>query len=379
MIFRFITKIFGVLFLLFVCNHADATHNRAGEITYVQTGPLTIEATVTTYTKRSSENADRDTISVCWGDGSCDDVIRTNGPDADGNMVPDGESLPNDIKVNKYTFLHTYANQGHYPISMIDPNRNEEICNVNFPNPDGIAFFLRTTVSLFNLQSTGLNSSPVLTVPPIDVACIGQPFLHNPGAIDPDGDSLSFELIVPFQGEGIPVPNYESPAVTPNTIVMNSTTGDLVWASPIQPCPGAEYNVAFYVIEHRNGIPIDTLIRDMQIRVLNCENLPPVIDTQEEYCVVAGETLNFDVIVTAPDSEPDQNVTITALGGPFELGSSSATFQNEEIPLPQPLTRSFSWTTNCNHISDSYYQVIFRATDDFPISGISKKIMRLAL
>ncbi|MBK7799293.1 MAG: hypothetical protein IPJ53_09280 [Saprospiraceae bacterium] len=39
-----------------------ATHNRAGEITYIQLSNLTIRATLVTYTKTSSVGADRDTL-----------------------------------------------------------------------------------------------------------------------------------------------------------------------------------------------------------------------------------------------------------------------------------------------------------------------------
>ena len=70
-----------------------ATHNRAGEITYVQLSNLTIRATLITYTKTSSVGADRDTLSINWGDGSFTNVKRSNG---------NGQPLPNDIKKNIY-------------------------------------------------------------------------------------------------------------------------------------------------------------------------------------------------------------------------------------------------------------------------------------
>ena len=40
----------------------------------------------------------------------------------------------------------------------------------------------------------GLNQSPILSVPPIDQGCLGRIFTHNPGAYDPDGDSLRYEI-----------------------------------------------------------------------------------------------------------------------------------------------------------------------------------------
>ena len=86
--------------MLFASCDLGATHNRAGEITYVQTGPLSIEATVTTYTKASSTGADRDSILVDWGDGETEIIFRSNGQ---GEIIP-GE----DIKINFYISTHTY-------------------------------------------------------------------------------------------------------------------------------------------------------------------------------------------------------------------------------------------------------------------------------
>ena len=65
--------------MLLFCSDLAATHNRAGEITYSQIGPLTIRATVTTYTKASSQGADRDSVLLAWGDGQSDIVFRVNG------------------------------------------------------------------------------------------------------------------------------------------------------------------------------------------------------------------------------------------------------------------------------------------------------------
>ena len=105
-----------ILFSICFGFEAMATHNRAGEITYIQIGPLTIEATITTYTKASSTAADRDSLEICWYNGGpCQWVQRANG---------NGELLPNDTKYNYYVATFTYPGPGHYTISMNDPNRN---------------------------------------------------------------------------------------------------------------------------------------------------------------------------------------------------------------------------------------------------------------
>ena len=59
-----------VFLMLLVPVALFATHNRAGEIHIEQIGPLTLRATIITWTKISgaSANADRDTLDINWGD-----------------------------------------------------------------------------------------------------------------------------------------------------------------------------------------------------------------------------------------------------------------------------------------------------------------------
>lgn len=345
-----------------------ATHNRAGEISIEQVGDcvtsLTVQATIVTYTKASSRPADRDTLTICWGDGTCERVARANGV---GNP-PQGEFLENDTKKNIYIAFHTFPARGTYVISMTDPNRNGGILNVNFPNSDQIKFHIQTTYTFPNPQFQGCNNTPVLLQPPIDIGCVGQTFTHNPNAYDADGDSLSYEFIVPLQDAGLIVPNYQFPdQINPgpdNSLTINEITGDIVWDAPQR---AGEYNLAMIIIEYRQGIPIDTIVRDMQILVLECDNMPPEVETPfDEICVIAGDTVEFDVTATAPLVETNQKVRLTALGGPFEVPVSPATFEPEDDSFqPQPVIKTFRWETACEQISDQYYSVVFRAVDDF--------------
>ena len=135
-------------FGLFFCGLYDlkATHNRAGEITVEQIDALTIKAMITTYTKASSIQADRDSLTLCWGDGNCELLVRINGPIGNSG-IPNGERLPNDTKVNIYMAFHVYPGIGTYKLSMTDPNRNGQILNVNPPNSDMVEFHLETTYS----------------------------------------------------------------------------------------------------------------------------------------------------------------------------------------------------------------------------------------
>ena len=353
--------------LLFICgaifllpNLLQATHNRAGEISVEQVGDcqtsLTVKATITTYTKASSIAADRDSLQICWGDGFCEMVARSNG---------NGTALPNDTKLNLYVAFHTYPGRGTFEISMTDPNRNEGILNVNFPNSVTVPFHLQTNYTFLNCQFDGTNSTPILLQPPIDIGCVGQPFEHNPLPIDPDDDSLSFQLVVPLQAVDVPVPNYQWPnevGVSPdNNYQLNQITGIFTWDAPQI---AGEYNIAMYIISWRGGVAIDTVLRDMQILIQDCgDNRPPEIETEDFICVVAGETVNFDVIATDPDA--GQMVELTALGGPFEVSTGQATFNAPTGYQVPPVIGNFNWNTTCEHIRGQPYTIVFRAIDNF--------------
>lgn len=352
-------RLFFFIFFLFFLTGGKlwATHNRAGEITIRQTGDLTIEVTVTTYTKTTSTQADRDSVRVFWGDGSFEYVYRVNG---------DGTPLPNNRKLNYYVASHTYPGRATYTISMMDPNRNGGILNVNPPNSEGVPFYIEATYTFLNPQFQGYNNTAILLQPPIDFACIQKRYIHNPNAYDPDGDSLAFELIVPLQDSGVNVPNYIFPQqIEPgadNQLTLNPVSGDLIWMSPQI---AGEYNIAFRVKEYRAGVLISSFIRDMQILVLMCENIPPEITAPEEICVIAGERLELTIYVLDNDTS-NQLVELTAAGGPFEVSGNKAVLEAGPGGFQtQPFTAKLIWEPQCEHIRDQPYTVIIKAVDNF--------------
>ncbi|CAH0999795.1 hypothetical protein LEM8419_01095 [Neolewinella maritima] len=337
-----------------------ATHNRAGEIIVRAAGcdnpsdQLTVCATIVTYTETAQTEVDRDSLEIFWGDGSSEFI---------GRNVEVPTSTPG-IQRNEYTFCHRYAAFGRYTLSFQDVNRVRGVRNI--PGSVNIPFSVTTSYSLVNPILNGCNSSPELTQSPIDNACIGSVWTHNPGAFDIDGDSLAFEFTEANFAPGAPIPNY----VLPNQVTGSSgdlridpRTGQITWDTPSLP---GEYNLAFLVKSFRNGIPLDTLVRDMQIFVDDCSNEPPVIEiAREEICVVAGELVEFDVVAGAPFSDTEQQVSLTASGRPFDLPGNPATFlPNGDGFQEDPVRRSFRWQTQCSDISNQEYFVVLRAVDN---------------
>lgn len=318
-----------------------ATHQRAGEITYSHISGLTYKFRIITYTYTPS-SADRPAIEVFWGDGSSaiiDRIGKTN--------------LANNISLNEYVAEHTFPSAGNFSITFEDPNRNAGI--VNIPNSVNIPFFIETVININPFL--GGNSSPVLLNPPIDNGCTQVPYYHNPGAYDPDGDSLSYSLITCRGFEGEDVPGYSMPT-TSNIFEIDPITGELTWDSPIT---AGEYNIAILIKEWRSGIMIGSVVRDMQITIAPCDNVPPEIITITDTCVIAGDTLSFEVIATDANSSL---VSLSASGLPMNLSHKPATFHRASGT--PPIFSFFIWDTDCKHVRTTPYSVLFKAQDNGP-------------
>jgi len=164
--------------------------------------------------------------------------------------------------------------------------RNTGVTNLN--NPGGANLYVETT---FDNNAAQGNSSPYFTVKPVNFMCVNSPYTYNNGAIDPNGDSLSYELIDPLDQSGIcsanpnPTPvGWSNPSLynltnnpisTNNTFTLNPTTGSMNFTPDIVQI-GV---IALRVKEWRNGQLIGSIMRDMQYIVLNCTSVPPVLNT----------------------------------------------------------------------------------------------------
>ena len=345
-------------FFAFLPALASATHNRAGEIIVRTAGcetssnQLTACATIITYTETAQTEVDRDSLLLDWGDGRSQMIGRTRTT----NVAPG-------IQRNEYALCHQYSAFGRYLLSFQDANRVRGVRNI--PGSVNIPFSLSTSFSLVDPSVNGCNSSPELTQHPIDNACIGSVWTHNPGAFDVDGDSLAFEFSVPTYAPRAELVNYVLPnqvSGSTGSLAIDPRTGQITWDAPAAP---GEYNLTFLVKSFRNGLPLDTLVRDMQVFVDDCVNEPPAIDVAgEAFEVVAGQEVVFEVVATGSPSE-DQVITLTAGGRPFDLEQNPATFLSEGSNVQaDPLRKTFRWVPTSADISRQPYFVVLRAQDD---------------
>jgi hypothetical protein len=260
---------------------------------------------------------------------------------------------------------------------MQDPNRIADIINIQLGNSINIPFYIQDTIYFRDPQFFGYNSSPLLYQPPIDYANVGEVFIHNPNAFDPDGDSLHFELIAPLSDRNTPVPIYQYPdEIQPgaaNVLTLDPNTGELVWNTPRKK---GIYNIAYLITEYRNGIKMSNMIRDMQIIVEDINNRPPDIPPIKDTCLIIGNTLEIEVTATDPDN-PQQVLNLTAYGGALELDDSPATFtSNNNLGEVEGI---FTWNTTCDHIYSQFYTVVFKAQDNFSTPLVDLETWRIRL
>lgn len=342
--------VIGLLLVLAIIPVARATHNRAGEIIVCWTGQgLIYEATIITHCKLSAP-ADRPELTLYWGDGTSTTIQR----------APPVDDPSRDLRRNEYTAQHTYAGPGSYTLSFDDQNRNAGVVNV--PQSVSQSFCVKTqlVISAF----AGNNCSARFLKAPIQDACVNRPWVHNPTAYDADGDSLSYEPVVCLGLGCQPINGYQYPnevnGSSGASYTIDVLDGTIRWENPQVL---GEYNIAFKVHEWRriDGqlIHMGWVTRDMQVTVKPCANNPPEVSELADTCVVAGTFLSLNVQASDPDGD---DVTLDALGQPFVLPSSPASFVS---PSPAPsVTGIFNWQTNCSHVRLQPYQVVFNAVDD---------------
>jgi gliding motility-associated-like protein len=223
------------------------------------------------------------------------------------------------------------------------------------------------------------NSSPTFTNAPATIICNGQQFCFNHGAIDPDGDSLVYSMVTPFNygpGSGTPYVVYlggytaQQPLQSNPPVSLDPMTGDIC----MTPTTNLTTVFAVLVEEWRtiNGVPtlIGTVLRDMQLTVVTCNNTLPTLaginpsatqynptDTTYILDVCLGDTVSFGIFAHDNDA-PADNLTITWNSG-IPSGTWSAT--GNGTPNAQA---SFYWIPNSSFISNVPYCFTATVADD---------------
>ncbi|NNF01081.1 MAG: PKD domain-containing protein, partial [Bacteroidia bacterium] len=233
--------------------------------------------------------------------------------------------------------------------------RNAAITNID--NPGFSTFYLEAELDNLNFSC---NNSPIFTNKPVPFACLGQQFCFNHGAYDPDGDSLVFSLIDPYQTSTTTVTyngafTASQPLSSTPPVSFNALTGDVC----MTPTAMEVTVMAVLVQEYRNGILIGSVERDIQITVMNCNNTLPSltgINGTNSFTdtICANEPYCF--FINSIDPDTGQTVTIT-----WDGGISGGTFTTTAGPRPDG---NFCWTPTMAEIGNGPHCFTAKVSDD---------------
>ncbi len=305
-------------------------------------------------------------------------------------------NIGNRTTVAVFQTRYVFPTNTSFLVTYKEQNRNTTVTNLDRPADQ--AFYVETAI---NLELRAANRSPLLANPPIDLAVVGQRYIHNPGAIDADGDSLSYEAVdgifQPYIDRNLPAPVFRQPddplyggqqgltcggiGTGPSSfriynqgdaLVENGTydPGDVVWDTPGRP---GEFNVAFRIVEWRR-LPdgqffrIGSVVRDMQILVSDDRNCPPTLNLNP-ICIVGGLTATTRVTADDPDGD---RISLSITGEAFEDFTPTERPEFQAAPLQLPTAEGvLSWPTGCQHIRQRPYEFSVRAEDARPGNQVS--------
>ncbi len=351
-----------------------ASHLRGGEITVrqIKCGSLQYDITLTIYTNSAQEVLAGNGV-LSFGDGFS--IIT---PTLVNTIVDSRFNVGKAV----FTINHTFSKADSYLITYRESNRNFGVLNMtnSFETP----FFIETQLNI----KPGICNNPFsFEILPIDRACSGISFSHNPGAVDLDGDSISYEIVTPKSNQGLNAFGYLLPndskfyagfdyqrANEEQTAAplfgVDNITGQVTWDAP-----GAEgeYSMALKVIEWREidgvWISLGYTIRDMQILVEDCENSRPFLNLPADRCVSPGTKISE--LIHGFDKEFDHvkmEVFFTDIFSSAPTITYSNIFQSTKPPY-DTATLKFDWTIACDMVRDQPYRIVFKVTDD-PPNGI---------
>ncbi len=166
---------------------------------------------------------------------------------------------------------------GVYTITYQRCCRAQTLSNLVDPLELGLTFFTEVTPAL-------QNSNPYFDNDVSLAVFVNTPFIYNASAIDPDGDSLVYELISPFNGASISEPQPTTPEAPPYEfakfidppystanmlggkypLIIHPTTGEM----HAVPSTLGVFQISYAVKEYRNGQHIGTTFREFTFVVI---------------------------------------------------------------------------------------------------------------
>ncbi|MGY8988339.1 MAG: T9SS type A sorting domain-containing protein, partial [Flavobacteriales bacterium] len=278
------------------------------------------------------------------------------------------------VEIYHFVDTITFATNGNYVIKWTDCCRNGAIINMLAPLSENMTF-----ATILTVDNSNPNSSPTFLADPVTYLPTNTVWQYNPLPFDPDGDSLSWSMSVPYSGgvNAIPdtVSGYE---YLDDTIYSNTTapffidpiTGQITWSAKLV----GNFVVSFSIQEYRNGTLIGIMNRDMQFVVIpDTSNLMPGISNMQSVPTNSGgypyvkinPGQNYQLHLIANDADVNDVLNMEAYGEPFNLSVSPSSHSVSLTGNGNEIEGIFSWTPDIAHVRTVPYLVVFRTTDNF--------------
>lgn len=244
------------------------------------------------------------------------------------------------------------------------------------------------------------NSAPIFTNNAVAAICNGTDFVYNLGAIDPDGDSLSYELGQPYKGIGQPMSytapynvNYPFPyfgapnanAALPAGLHLNSQTGEIMFR------PTGIFTSIFVIkvtqwkLVGNTRVNVGKTRREVQFETIACtENKTPLVKVYKNNVlqlnnIIAYARQQICLNIIAEDLPTANNNNLSADTTDLEWNNvssidvnfSNATFTrnyilaNRTINGPKADSFKFCWTPATSAIRPIPHYFTVTASDRF--------------
>ncbi len=299
----------------------QATHLMGGEMTYTYTGTNgagahLYEVHVAIYRDCSSANTNgtdfdsQAALGVYLNGALVANLTSFLDQNLIQNILPEDPNscaeLPDDLCIERGEYVFNVALDpavGSYVLSYQRCCRSPAIVNLEVPEDQG--FTLTTEIPGSGLVDIP-NSSPVFEELPQAFVCNNLPLELNNAAVDADGDSLAYHICSIYTGAlplaPIPVPptgppfnevtwaagfNAGAPVSSVSGLAIDVQSG-LVTGTPLGL---GKYAVGICVEEWRDGVLINSILRDFTLDVVSCALSAPTY-ADVEPC--NGLTVAFD-------------------------------------------------------------------------------------
>ncbi|MFM9986554.1 MAG: PKD domain-containing protein [Flavobacteriales bacterium] len=314
-----LTALLAVL-LLGYSTQVKATHIVGGDMYYTYLGAAGYEITLTVFRDCGPDNVNQTPFDadaqIGIYDNATGDLYTSFSMDlfsAEVDFVPvELENpcfiLPPDVCVERARYTETINlpfNTAGYTIVYVRCCRNSSIVNLDSPQDQGISIF--TTIPGTALVDEENNSAQFTNFPPVAL-CANAAFYFDASATDGDGDSLVYSFCDPMLGatpdDPAPPPSFNLnlnpvdwaagfsssyPIASNPAFAIDAVTGEVTGtATEI-----GRYAIGICVSEYRDGVLINSIMRDFQFNVTICDpNIVSAIPPQEDFC--AGAELQFE-------------------------------------------------------------------------------------